>query len=75
MNNNKYLTIILLAGILLLLNILSNQFFFRLDLTEGKQYTLSRATRNILNDLEDPVTVKAYFSEELQFPFLRFHHR
>jgi gliding-associated putative ABC transporter substrate-binding component GldG len=65
MNNNKYVTIILLAGILLLLNILSNQFFFRLDLTEGKQYTLSRATRDILRDLEDPVTVKAYFSEEL----------
>ena len=65
MNNNKYFTIILLAGILLLINILSNQFFFRVDLTEGKQYTLSKATKNILKDLDDPVMIKAYFSGEL----------
>ncbi len=59
------ITILLFSGILLLINILSQQFFFRIDLTEGKQYTLSTATRNILKDLEDPITVTAYFSEDL----------
>lgn len=58
-------SILLVAGIVLLLNILSRQLFFRLDLTEGQQYTLSRATKDILRNLEDPVTVKAYFSEDL----------
>ena len=37
----------------------------RLDLTDEKQYTLSQATKDILNDLEEPVTIKAYFSENL----------
>jgi gliding-associated putative ABC transporter substrate-binding component GldG len=59
------ITILLLAGILLLVNVLSQRFFFRLDLTEGKQYTLSRATKDILKSLGNPVTVTAYFSEDL----------
>ena len=59
------ISILLLAGILLLINILSNQFFFRLDLTEGRQYTLSKATKDIVRSLDDPITVTAYFSEDL----------
>ena len=56
---------ILVIAILLMVNLLGDQFFFRLDLTEDKQYTLSKATKDILKNLEDPVTVKAYFSENL----------
>ena len=59
------MSVLLVAGIVLLLNVLSRQLFFRIDLTEGKQYTLSNATKNILRNLEDPVTVKAYFSKDL----------
>ncbi|MBK8503617.1 MAG: GldG family protein [Saprospiraceae bacterium] len=58
-------SILLVGGIILLLNVLSRQLFFRIDLTEGKQYTLSKASKDILRNLEDPVTVKAYFSEDL----------
>jgi len=59
------LYLILIAGILVLVNILANRFFFRLDLTGDKRYTLSQATRDILEELDDPVTVTAYFSEGL----------
>ncbi len=59
------LSVTLLAAILLLLNILSNKFFLRADLTEGRQYTLSKATKDILKNLDDPVTVTAYFSDDL----------
>ena len=62
---NNALTIVLLAGIIVLINVLAKQLFFRIDLTQGKQYTLSKATKDILRDLQDPVTVKAYFSEDL----------
>ncbi|MCB9282427.1 MAG: GldG family protein [Lewinellaceae bacterium] len=58
-------TIILLAGIIIIINLISRQLFFRFDLTEDKQYTLSKATKNILRSLDEPVTVKAYFSEDL----------
>ncbi|MCK6605593.1 MAG: Gldg family protein [Ignavibacteriaceae bacterium] len=55
----------LLIIITIAVNIISSQFFFRLDLTSDKSYTLSDATKNLLGELKDPVTVKAYFSEQL----------
>ena len=58
-------SILWVAGIVILLNVLSKQLFFRWDLTQGKQYTLSNATKDILRNLEDPVTIKAYFSKDL----------
>lgn len=58
-------TIILVTVILIVVNILSENYSFRLDLTEGKEYTLSEVTRNILKTLEKPVTITAYFSRDL----------
>lgn len=58
-----YLVIVL--GILVLANVLSDNLFFRLDLTSNKQYTLSNATKDIVRNLEEPVTVTAYFSEDV----------
>jgi len=55
----------LIFGILLLVNILADRFFVRLDFTDDDEYTLSNATENILNSLDQPVTVTAYFSENL----------
>lgn len=57
--------VLLSAGILVLLNLLATKYFFRLDFTEDKRYTLSDATINILNELKTPVTITAYFSEDL----------
>ncbi|MBQ4913806.1 Gldg family protein [Maribacter sp. MMG018] len=59
------ITIVLIIVILVFANLVSKQYFFRLDLTEDKQYTLSDATENIMASLENPITVKAYFSENL----------
>jgi gliding-associated putative ABC transporter substrate-binding component GldG len=56
---------VILLGIGVLVNLFANRFFFRLDFTEDKSYTLSEATRDILDDLDHPVTVTAYFSEGL----------
>ncbi len=58
-------TVALVAGILILLNVLADRYFTRLDFTEDKRYTLSHATHDILSSLKDPVTVTAYFSEDL----------
>ena len=55
----------LIFGILLLLNIVADRFFVRLDFTDDHEYTLSTATKDILNSLDQPVTVTAYFSENL----------
>jgi len=45
----------------------------RLDLSESGLYTLSTGTKNILKDLDQPVTLSLYFSEKAssQLPALR----
>lgn len=65
MKQKLYLSTILIVSILLLVNLLSNEFHIRVDLTGEQQYTLSRATKDILRNLEEPVTIKAYFSKNL----------
>lgn len=59
------ISLLLVIGVVILINILSSRYFFRLDLTSDKQYTLSEATRNLLKNLDQPVTVKAYFTNDL----------
>ncbi|MBD3335886.1 MAG: hypothetical protein GF355_10260 [Candidatus Eisenbacteria bacterium] len=57
--------VLLVLAILVVANIVAEQFFVRVDLTEDKEYTISSSTKRILGDLDDVVSVKAYFSEEL----------
>ena len=56
--------IVLVLGILVLVNFLSARRFIRADLTEDKRYTVSKATKNVIKNLDDIVTVTAYFSTE-----------
>jgi len=67
MKNKKSINtqILLVFAILLVINVLSDKFFFRLDFTSDNRYTLSQATKNILKSLDEPVTVTAYFTEDL----------
>lgn len=67
MKNKKSITtqIFLVIAVLVVVNILSQQFFFRLDFTADQRYTLSQATKNILKQLDEPVTVTAYFTQDL----------
>lgn len=65
MKNKLYITIILVIAIVLTVNLISQDFFIRLDFTQDNQYTLSKATKDILKNLTEPVTVKAYYSENL----------
>src|SRR5690348_4483696 len=44
----------------------------RLDLTSGKQFTLSKATKELLGSMKEPVTLRLYVSRTLRDanPFL-----
>lgn len=55
----------LILGILIGLNYLADSFIVRLDLTDDKQYTLSKASKDIASSVMNPITVEAYFSEGL----------
>ncbi len=65
-NKNTLLVyVLLIAGIIVVVNALSSKYFFRLDFTADKRYTLSKATRDIMRSVDDPVTVSAYFTKDL----------
>ncbi len=73
-NNLKTQNIIeftLLAVIIILLNVLSQYFFFRVDMTSDKRYTLNKATKNILSQLDDIVYIKFYLDGEMPPGFKR----
>ena len=55
--------IIALAVILIAANFLFSAFNARIDLTEGRVYTLSEGTRSILGKLEAPVKIRFYYSQ------------
>jgi ABC-type uncharacterized transport system involved in gliding motility auxiliary subunit len=72
MNNSMNAKIILWStlGSLVLLNVLSNDHFARLDLTHDQVYTLSAATQDTMRELEDVVSVTAYITEDMPVELL-----
>ena len=68
--NKKILTtsgFLMAIALLLAVNIISNTTLTsaRLDLTDNKLYTLSEGTKNILANLEEPITLRFYLSKKL----------
>jgi ABC-2 type transport system permease protein len=59
----------LIVAILIVVNLFGRHIGGRLDLTPGNAYTLSPATKTILGDLDDLLTVKLFVSEELPTEF------
>ena len=58
--------------LMVLINLLSSQFFFRIDLTEEKRYTIKDPTREILKSLDDDIYVEVYLEGEMNAGFRRF---
>jgi len=52
-----------------LVNLVSLTLFFRIDLTSNKVYSLSDASKTAVANLEEPLTIKAFFSENLPHPY------
>lgn len=65
LTSHRLAQILLIVGIIILLNYLSVSHFARLDLSAEKQFSLSEATKRTLRNLDDIVTIKVYFSQEL----------
>ena len=57
--------ILVSIGIFLLSNYLLSQISFRLDLSQGKAYTLSDATKNVLQKLDKNATITFYVSSDI----------
>lgn len=60
-----FLPVGILTIVLILVNLISRNWFFRLDLTDNKMYSLSKSSREIVKQIDDLLTMKVYFSENL----------
>jgi ABC-type uncharacterized transport system involved in gliding motility auxiliary subunit len=64
------------ALILVLLNFVLGAVRWRIDLTQGKLYTLSEGTRAVLGKLDSPVKIRLYFSQsEVPLPIKAYGRR
>lgn len=67
--------LLLLANALVfvaILNFLGSSYFFRIDITEEKRYTIKSQTKELLSNLDDAVYVEVFLEGELNPGFERF---
>ena len=57
--------ILVILGLLVVVNYLGTKWLKRIDMTEGKEYSISASTKKILKNLDDIVNIKVYFSKNL----------
>jgi len=69
--SNKYSKIAFVLLGLLLINFISSKIYKRFDLTEDKRYTLSTATKSIVENIEDIITIKVYLQGDFPAEFKR----
>ena len=67
---DKYLTVIFVIGLLVVINIISAQIFFRGDLTAAGDYSISKVSKKTAGNLDDIVRINAYFSKNLPAQYL-----
>ena len=59
----------LTIGIIVVVNILTYNYFVRFDLSKNKSYSLSDVSKNMVKSLDDKMVVKVYISDGLPFPY------
>lgn len=67
---NLSVTIVLVIAILAVINFISYKAFFRWDITESHDFSISKASKTTAGELDDVVNIKAYFSKNLPSQFL-----
>ncbi len=66
--SNAIMLIVIIAAILLVVNLISINFFSRVDLTDNKIYSLSQTSKDLVGSLTDRLNIKVYFTEDLPAP-------
>ncbi len=64
--NNNLKAVLFILAILILMNGIGSQFFYRLDLTKDHRYTLSKTSLQILKEVKEPLIIDVFLKG--QFP-------
>lgn len=57
--------ILVILGLIGVINFLATKWFGRVDMTQAKEYSISKSTKTVLKHLDDIINVKVYFSKNL----------
>ncbi len=67
-NQSKYIRFVLYLLIVVLINAVGMNIFFRLDLTASGLYSISPISREVVSTLSEPLTIHVFFSDNLPAP-------
>jgi gliding-associated putative ABC transporter substrate-binding component GldG len=70
-NKKNIITILVVIAGIVLVNVIAQFYFFRLDLTSEKRYSISENTKDLLRNLDDDVLITIYLDGDLNSGFLR----
>lgn len=81
--SNAVASTVFFLGILVVVALIADRHPWRLDLTQSGAFTLSEQTRNVVNSIEEPIEIKAFFAtaapEEMEardlFETYRYHNK
>lgn len=71
---SSYIRLLLVLGIIILANILSEMWFIRLDMTKEKRFTLSKASTGLAAKLDDVLYIKIYLEGNFPAGFKRLRN-
>ena len=58
--------------LLILANFVGRKAFLRFDLTQPKSYSISKSSKQMVKTLEEPLSIKVFFDENLPSPYNSF---
>ncbi|MCK5311659.1 MAG: GldG family protein [Desulfobacteraceae bacterium] len=64
----RYFKFLIYIVVIILVNVVGLTLFFRIDLTKDNKYSLSKASREVVSTLSDPLTIKVFFTKNLPAP-------
>ncbi|HET8837788.1 MAG TPA: gliding motility-associated ABC transporter substrate-binding protein GldG [Flavobacteriaceae bacterium] len=70
-NHKKPVRLLSVFFMVIVINVLSAYFFQRFDLTDDNRYTLSEASREIVEEIDSPLVVTIFLTGELPSEFKR----
>jgi len=66
--SKNFLKFFIYLIVIVLINLAGTTLFFRLDLTENGIYSISKASRQVVSTLSEPLTIKVFFTKNLPAP-------
>ncbi|MGA1846466.1 GldG family protein [Deferribacter abyssi] len=69
MSIRRWINLVSVVIIVIFLNLIAVRYYYKIDLTENKIYTVSEATKKTLFRLKNPLNVKVIVSDDIPSPY------